>query len=80
MRSHANYALPLALLVVLASGCGTGYGASDRYYVRDGHRIYGASLPVQGNELVCHKGKKTLSLPPSAIQAHLGHGDHRGAC
>jgi len=30
--------------------------------------------------LVCHKGKKTLEVPPEAIKAHLGHGDHRGAC
>jgi hypothetical protein len=77
MRIHA---LPVALLVVLASGCATTYSANDRYYVRDGNRIYGASEPVQGHELVCHKGKKTLSLPPSAVDAHLGHGDHRGPC
>ncbi|AWV07550.1 hypothetical protein [Marilutibacter maris] len=30
--------------------------------------------------LVCHKGKKTLELPPEAISAHLGHGDYRGPC
>jgi hypothetical protein len=29
--------------------------------------------------LVCHKGK-TLSVSPSAIWAHLHHGDTRGAC
>lgn len=28
---------------------------------------------------VCHKGK-TLVIPDSALQAHLGHGDERGAC
>ncbi|MBB1059559.1 hypothetical protein [Marilutibacter spongiae] len=33
-----------------------------------------------GKGLVCHKGKKTLELPPEAISAHLGHGDHRGPC
>jgi hypothetical protein len=75
-----NRAFPLALLVVLASGCGTTYSASDRYYVRDGSRVYGASMPVQGNELICHKGKKTMSLPASAVEGHLGHGDHRGSC
>jgi hypothetical protein len=31
-------------------------------------------------EVVCHKGKKTLELPSSAAQAHLGHGDRRGPC
>lgn len=42
-------------------------------------------LPVQltgpaDKDLVCHKGKKTLELPPEAISAHLGHGDYRGPC
>lgn len=42
-------------------------------------------LPVElrgpaGKDLVCHKGKKTLELPPEAISAHLGHGDYRGPC
>jgi hypothetical protein len=76
MRVHA---LPLALLVVLVGGCGT-FTTTDRYHARDGNRVYGANEPAQGHELVCHKGKKTLSLPASAVQAHLGHGDHRGPC
>jgi len=29
---------------------------------------------------ICHKGKKTLVLPESAVSAHLGHGDTYGAC
>lgn len=33
-----------------------------------------------GSTLVCHKGKKTLNLPPEAVQAHLDHGDHLGKC
>jgi hypothetical protein len=37
----------------------------------------GASMP---RELICHKGRKTLELPQSAVRAHLGHGDQRGAC
>lgn len=32
------------------------------------------------NDLVCHKGKKTLELPRDAMSAHLGHGDYRGPC
>ena len=79
MKIHATRALPLALLAVLASACGT-YSTTDRYYVRDGNRIYGASAPVQDHELICHKGKKTMSLPSSAVSAHLGHGDRRGPC
>lgn len=30
--------------------------------------------------VVCHKGKKTMELPGSAAQAHLGHGDRPGPC
>ena len=30
--------------------------------------------------LVCHKGKKTLELPRSAVDAHLAHGDWIGRC
>lgn len=30
--------------------------------------------------VVCHKGKKTLELPRSAAQGHLGHGDKLGPC
>lgn len=29
---------------------------------------------------ICHKGRKTLRLPMSAIRAHLRHGDTLGAC
>lgn len=29
--------------------------------------------------VVCHKGK-TLVIPQTALSAHLGHGDTRGAC
>jgi hypothetical protein len=31
-------------------------------------------------QAVCHKGKNTLFLPPSAIPAHLAHGDTLGPC
>lgn len=30
--------------------------------------------------VVCHKGKKTMTLPSEALEAHLNHGDHRGPC
>lgn len=29
---------------------------------------------------VCHKDKKTLVIPRSALSGHLGHGDTRGPC
>ncbi len=65
------------LLLALVAGACTynphrGYnaghaGKGDGYY--DG----------QDKVLVCHKGK-TMELPPSALDGHLGHGDHRGRC
>ncbi|KAF1706238.1 hypothetical protein CSC71_14555 [Pseudoxanthomonas sangjuensis] len=30
--------------------------------------------------LVCHKGRKTMELPRSAVQGHLNHGDRLGPC
>ncbi len=30
--------------------------------------------------LVCHKGKKTLSISDDALRAHLAHGDYKGKC
>ena len=30
--------------------------------------------------VVCHKGKKTLTVGQSALKAHLKHGDHLGSC
>jgi hypothetical protein len=79
MKDHATRILAAAALALFVSACGT-YSTHDRYYEREGSRVYGASAPVQGHELICHKGKNTMSLPASAVQAHLGHGDRRGSC
>lgn len=50
----------------IGSGCATyGYGPD----------------PYHDNKVaVCHKGKKTLMLPESAVDAHMGHGDTPGPC
>jgi hypothetical protein len=70
----------LILLALLAGACtyvpergGYGY-RSDKHY-GDGRHDDG-----QQRVLVCHKGKKTMELPESALGGHLGHGDHRGPC
>jgi len=50
-----------------------------------------ASVPENGDEdpddgkvTICHKpgtpAEKTLSVPPSAVPGHLGHGDTLGPC
>jgi hypothetical protein len=37
--------------------------------------------PQQDNKTpVCHKGKKTIYVGDSAVDAHLKHGDYVGAC
>jgi hypothetical protein len=36
--------------------------------------------PDEEEITICHKGRKTLTLPKSAIQAHLDHGDTLGKC
>lgn len=30
--------------------------------------------------VVCHKGKKTMTLPSEAAAAHINHGDRYGPC
>jgi hypothetical protein len=44
--------------------------------------VYVAPPPPPGQQkvAVCHKGKKTLWLPPAAVDAHLAHGDTLGPC
>lgn len=34
----------------------------------------------EDDQIICRLGSTTLSLPPSAIAAHLAHGDTEGAC
>jgi hypothetical protein len=73
-----------ALVVLLASACVSttdryGYRDRDRAYYPVSGNVHGTGHP-QGQHLICHKGKKTLSLPASAIDAHMGHGDRRGPC
>jgi hypothetical protein len=70
--------LTLGLFIALcASACTVHTG---RHSSHDDDRYRGSSGTAADQVLVCHKGKKTLSLPPSAVDAHLGHGDRRGAC
>jgi hypothetical protein len=33
-----------------------------------------------GDVTLCHKGKKTMTLPREAADGHMGHGDRVGAC
>ena len=58
--------LAIALSVLALSACGT----------------ISPGQPYRGGDtvLLCHKGKKTMELPRSALDAHLGHGDRRGRC
>lgn len=42
---------------------------------------YGAKSGGAGQDVVlCHKGKKTMTLPREAAAAHIDHGDRYGAC
>ena len=77
MKDHVPRILAAAALTLLVGACSV--HTNDRY-VRDSNRAHGANAPAQGHETICHKGKKTMSLPSSAISAHLNHGDRRGSC
>ena len=72
----------LTLTLVLLSGCsGTGF---DPYGGSRSSRSYPASARTSSNGQeryrVCHKGKNELTLPSSAVDAHIGHGDSFGGC
>lgn len=69
-------------LIVLSAGLAVGCTSSryDRY-----GRSYPASARAgsQGGQeryVVCHKNRNTLTLPESAVRAHLRHGDDFGSC
>ena len=68
----------LMLLTLALSACvytpERGHGGDP--YRRDAYEVG----PGQDRVLVCHKGKKTMDLPPSALNGHLNHGDYRGPC
>lgn len=42
--------------------------------------VAGSGTAAGDRIMLCHKGKKTLDLPSSAVQAHLDHGDRYGSC
>lgn len=62
-----------AITVLAVAGCA----------VVPAHRtgMAGNAPRTSGDTVVlCHKGKKTMQLPRSAMQGHLGHGDRLGRC
>ena len=69
----------LAVLALVLTGCV--YGPERRYDYDDryGKDHYDVG-PAPERVLVCHKGKKTMELPASALSGHLNHGDYRGPC
>lgn len=58
--------LAIALFALALSACGT--------------LSTGQSYKGGDTVLLCHKGKKTMELPATAAEAHLGHGDRYGRC
>ena len=69
--------LTLALFAVLSVGC---VSYDDGRYDDRHHSGKITGAPGQDHVLVCHKGKKTMELPASALNGHMNHGDHRGPC
>ena len=74
----------LLAATMLLSGCVTSPRYDDRYGKDYYEGRYDKDYYIEGSEqqrvLVCHKGKKTMELPVSALNGHMGHGDHRGPC
>lgn len=66
--------LKVCLLVALA-------GTANGCVLVGPHSGGGKSSGGGGGEVtICHKGKKTMTLPAEAVGAHMDHGDHRGPC
>ena len=60
----------IALVVVLAlASCSCALIVEEPATAKGGHEV-----------VVCHKGKKTMTLPREAADAHIKHGDRYGAC
>ncbi len=73
LRQAGAFRLLVAVLVLtgilfVGVGCSTRLDVDSRANRKPGHT------------LVCHKGKKTLSVSKSAVKAHLKHGDQLGSC
>jgi hypothetical protein len=79
-------ALALAGVSLASEGHGHGKGhgrrhhhwgspSSAQYQYSSGGKQYGHHKVA-----ICHKGRRTLWLPQSAVRAHLHHGDKPGVC
>lgn len=66
-RPRFRFLLSAGLALLFVSGCSVRLGP---------HHKRAQAEKV----LVCHKGKKTLSISRQAVDAHLKHGDYLGAC
>lgn len=64
----------LAGLGFAAPPPGKGAGAAQYQYGPAGDQYGGHKV------LVCHKGRKTISVGKPAVKAHLRHGDKLGPC
>ena len=76
--------LTLAGLTLLA-GCSSGtdvFGRPGRDTYRRSSYPASARTTHNGQERyrVCHNGRTALTLPSSAVDAHLRHGDRFGSC
>ena len=61
-----------SVLVATALLAGTG---CHHHIVFDPHSYSG------GHDVtICHKGKKTMTLPAEAARGHMNHGDYYGHC
>ena len=84
-RTSSSY--PLAALAIVAAvgvwSCGGAHESLTAPAVAQVQADGGESGVVTASKVskmtICHKGKD-LSIPPSALGGHLGHGDKLGSC
>ena len=74
----------MRVLSLLVLSAGLLVGCTNSRFDRYG-RDYPDSARVesrggQDRYVICHKGTKTMTLPESAVRAHLNHDDRFGSC
>lgn len=68
--SRLKLVAPILICIIFLPGC-----TVDVY-----GETYATEYGPEEKVSICHKGKKTLTLPRAAVDAHLGHGDTLGPC
>ncbi len=63
--------IPVAIAVLALGACS---------HFPQAHTVPGSGQINADKVTICHKEKKTMELPRTAAEGHMGHGDRYGRC